>query len=91
MSLIKNTRPGETGIIEFQFSGGETIQAFRLGSICEVKSPETIADESSKAAKQDEEFNKAIENMGKIMDVGSKIFGVTKEATKTLNELEKEK
>lgn len=88
-SLIKNTRPGETGTIEFNiYSCDKTqIHSFRLASTCELN-PEK--EEEKEEVKDDDVVidDKDLENAEKALEVGVKALETTNEALKVLNDLQ---
>ncbi|MBO5380463.1 MAG: hypothetical protein J6A40_00010 [Bacteroides sp.] len=97
VSLVKNTRAGETGIIEFYVNDDTDINSFRLGSICEVKpveqSVQGISDlgieETMKEITDianDQELEKAVEDMGKILDTELQLLDAAGKALKVLDQ-----
>lgn len=95
VSLVKNTRAGETGVLEFYVNDETDIKSFRLGSICEVKPVEQSKQEMSdlgieEAVKEitdiasDKEVEKAVEDMGKILDAEIQLLDAAGKALKAL-------
>lgn len=91
-SLIKNTRPGETGTIEFNiYSCDKTqIHSFRLASTCELNPEKEEEKEEVKDVKDDDVVidDKDLENAEKALEVGVKALETTNEALKVLNDLQ---
>lgn len=87
-SIIKNTRPGETGTVEFWIPWDSKIHSFRLASTCELN-PEKEKEEV-KDVKDDDVVidDKDLENAEKALEVGVKALEATNEALKVLNDLQ---
>lgn len=97
VSLIKNTRPGETGVINFYVENQDEIQYFRVGSIFEMNSSvaldeglKNIVDEISDIA-ADKDVDEAFEDASKALDIGIQMIDATNKAIKALNDLENNK
>ena len=95
--MIKNTRPGETGVINFYVENQDEIQYFRVGSIFEMNSSvaldeglKNIVDEISDIA-ADKDVDEAFEDASKALDIGIQMIDATNKAIKALNDLENNK
>ena len=96
VSLVKNTRVGENGVLVFYFSENGDPAYIRLGSICEVKPLPTleeglkdVVDEISSMAK-DKDVEDEMKDAEKTLDAGLQVLDATTKALKLLNEIEKE-
>lgn len=94
VSLVKNTRAGETGILEFYVNDDADINSFRLSSICEVKPIEKTDLGIEGAVKEitdianDKELEKAVEDMSKVLDTELKLLDAAGKALKTLEQID---
>ena len=95
VSLVKNTRVGENGVLEFYFNENGDPSYIRLGSICEVKplptleeSLKDVVDEVSSMSK-DKDVEDAMKDAEKTLDAGLQMLDATTKALKVLNEIEK--
>lgn len=88
-SIIKNTRPGETGTVGFWIPWDSKVHSFRLASTCELN-PEKEEKEEVKDVKDDDVVidDKDLENAEKALEVGVKALEATNEALKVLNDLQ---
>lgn len=93
-SLIKNTRPGETGTIKFELNSNNKsqFQSFRLASICELNPEDEEAedDDIKKAIDDAKEIieDADLEDAEKALDASVKALEATNEAIKMLNDLQ---
>lgn len=91
-SIIKNTRSGETGTVEFDIPSNiaSQIHSFRLASTCELNPEKEEEKEEVKDVKDDDVVidDKDLENAEKALEVGVKALEATNEALKVLNDLQ---
>lgn len=85
-SIIKNTRPGETGTVEFWIPWNSQIHSFRLASTCELNPEQEEAKDNDKA--DDTNYDEDLEKAEKALETGVKALEATNEALKVLNELQ---
>lgn len=89
-SIIKNTRPGETGTVGFWIPWDSKVHSFRLASTCELNPEKEEEKEEVKDVKDDDVVidDKDLENAEKALEVGVKALEATNEALKVLNDLQ---
>lgn len=87
-SIIKNTRSGETGTVEFDIPSNiaSQIHSFRLASTCELNPKREEAKDDDKV--DDTNYDEDLENAEKALEVGVKALETTNEALKVLNDLQ---
>lgn len=85
-SIIKNTRPGETGTVEFWIPWNSQIHSFRLASTCELNPEQEEVKDNDKA--DDTNYDEDLEKAEKALETGVKALEATNEALKVLNELQ---
>lgn len=85
-SIIKNTRPGETGTVEFWIPWNSQIHSFRLASTCELNPEQEEAKDNDKV--DDTNYDEDLENAEKALEAGVKALEATNEAIKVLNDLQ---